>query len=59
MGVALDEPREGEESIPVNGIELLISDEVKPYASGNKLDWVSGFMGEGFVIQPEQGGGCC
>lgn len=57
--MALDEPGEDEQSIPVNGLDLLISDEVKPYVSGNVLDWAKGFMREGFVIRPEQGGSCC
>lgn len=58
MGVALDEPREEEQTVPADGLDILVSDEVKPYASGNILDWVQAFGGEGFVLQPESGSTC-
>jgi Fe-S cluster assembly iron-binding protein IscA len=56
--MALDEPRENEQPVHADGFEILIADEVKPYASGNVLDWVSAFGGEGFVLQPESGSSC-
>ena len=58
LGVALDEPREDEQPFKVDGIDVLIGDDVKPYASGNVLDWVQAYGGEGFVLQPESGS-CC
>lgn len=58
MGVALDEPRENEQILPADGIDILVSDEVKPYASGSVLEWTTGFMGEGFVLRPASGHGC-
>ena len=51
MGLALDELEENEETTHVNGIDLLISDKVKPYSDGNKIDYVQGTDGEGFVIE--------
>ena len=56
--MALDEPREGEQPFKVDGIDVLIGDDVKPYASGNVLDWVQAYGGEGFILQPESGS-CC
>ena len=56
--MALDEPREEEQTIPADGLEILVSDKVKPYASGNTLDWVQAFGGEGFVLVPEFDTGC-
>ncbi len=56
--MALDEPRKDEQTIQADGLEVLIGDDVKPFASGNVLDWVQAFGGEGYVIQPESGSSC-
>lgn len=58
MGMALDEPRENEDPVTVGSFEFLIADDVKPFASGQVLDWVKAFGGEGFVLQPESGSSC-
>jgi len=50
LGLALDELSENEEITQVNSIDLLISDEVKPYTDGNKIDYMNLPDGEGFVI---------
>ena len=50
MGLALDELKENEETTQVNGIDLLMSDEVKPFSDGNKIDYRQSANGEGFVI---------
>jgi len=56
--VALDEPSENEKTVKVGEFEFLIGDEVKPYTTGNVLDWVKAYGGEGFVIRPESGATC-
>jgi Fe-S cluster assembly iron-binding protein IscA len=58
LGMALDEPSENEQTVEVDGIDVLITDDVKPYASGNVLDWVDAYGDEGFTLQPESGS-CC
>ena len=58
MGMALDEPKENEQTVEADGFDILIGDEVKPFVTGNVLDWVSAFGGEGFVLQPESGSAC-
>ena len=61
LGLALDELKENEETTQVNGIDLLISDEVKPYSDGSTINYIQSTDGEGFVIdQPGQTGctGC-
>jgi len=58
LGLALDEPNGNEETTHINGIDVLISDEVKPFADGNKIDYVKSPGGEGFVIAPEYGRTC-
>jgi Fe-S cluster assembly iron-binding protein IscA len=59
LGLALDEPKENEETIQVNGIDLLISDDVKPAASVNKIDYIKSPQGEGFFIAPKSGESGC
>ena len=59
MGLALDEPNEKEDTIQVNGIDLLISDDVKPAASANKIDYIESPEGEGFVIALKSGESGC
>jgi len=59
LGLALDEPKGNEETTEVNGIDVLISDEVKPFADGNTVDYVKSPGGEGFIIAPENGCTCC
>ena len=59
MGLALDEPRENEDALQVNGIGVLISNEVIPAADMSKIDYVKSPYGEGFVIVPRSGQSCC
>ena len=59
LGMALDEPRGNEEAIQVNGIDVLISSEVKPAADVHKIDYVKSPRGEGFIIAPTYGQSCC
>ncbi len=56
--MALDEPKENEQPIQVNGIDLLVNSDAQPYTSGNILDYIQSSEGEGFIIQPESGQ-CC
>ena len=61
LGLALDELKENEETTQVNGIDVLISDEVKPHSDGSTINYIQSTDGEGFVIdQPGQTGctGC-
>jgi len=38
--LALEEPKENEKTIQVNGIDLLIIDELKPYTEHSTIDYV-------------------
>ena len=58
LGLALDELKENEETTQVNGIDLLISDEAKPYSDGNTIDYIQSTDGEGFVIDKPGQTGC-
>ena len=48
--MALDEPNENEEMTQINGIDVLISNEVKPFADRNRVDYLNLPHGEGFII---------
>ena len=56
--MALDGPRENEQTVQVNGIDLLINSDAEPHTSGKILDYIQSPEGEGFIIQPESGQ-CC
>ncbi len=58
LGLALDELKENEETTQVNGIDLLISDEVKSYTDGNTINYIPSTDGEGFVIDKPGQTGC-
>ncbi len=58
MGLALDELKEKEETTRINGIDVLISDEVKPLSEGNTIDYIKSTDGEGFVVGKPGKKGC-
>ena len=58
MVLALDELKENEKTTQVNGIDLLISDEDKPYSDGTKIDYIQSTDEEGFVIDKPGQTGC-
>lgn len=57
MGMALDEPKEDEKPVEVNGIGVLIADFVRPFMDGTTIDYVKNPDGEGFTISGS-GGSC-
>jgi hypothetical protein len=56
--LVLDEPQDNEISIPVNGVDVLIGDEVKDLANKSRIDYMTGPNGEGFVISLAGSPGC-
>ena len=50
MGLALDEPKEDEQPIQVNGIRVLVAEIAKPFVDNATVDYVKEPYGEGFVI---------
>jgi len=58
IGLALDELKENENTVQVNSIYLLMSENVKPYAEGNTIDYIQSTEGEGFVISKPGQTGC-
>jgi len=56
VGMALDEPKENEPTVAVNGIDVLVAEDTRPYVEGMVVDYVTNQFGEGFVID---GAGAC
>ena len=54
MGLALDEPNADESTTPINGLDVLIEDDVRQLADETTIDYITETYGEGFVIE---GGG--
>lgn len=59
MGMALDEPKEGEQAIQINEIDVLIGEDVKAFTAGNVVDYVDSYGQKGFMIGPESRQGYC
>ncbi len=57
MTLALDEPDDNEATTQVNGIDVLISDDVKGYAKNSVVDYGNSPYGERFTIN--SGNSCC
>jgi len=55
--MALDEPEENEKSVQVNGIELLISDYIRPHVEGLKIDYLQEKYRKGFTFNSAGCGG--
>lgn len=56
MGLALDEPKEDEKPVQINGLDVLIKEFDMKVMDGTVLDYVRQEHGEGFVIG---GGSSC
>jgi Fe-S cluster assembly iron-binding protein IscA len=48
--MALDEPEADEQSIEINGIDVLIAEGLDTIVSGAKIDYIIEPEGEGFVL---------
>jgi Fe-S cluster assembly iron-binding protein IscA len=48
--LALEEPNEDEKAIQVNGIDVLIQDELKVYTDRSTIDYINGPGRSGFTI---------
>jgi Fe-S cluster assembly iron-binding protein IscA len=55
--MALDEPEEGEESVNVNGVDVLVSEKVLDLVADTVIDYVKQPDNEGFVMVGQ--GNCC
>lgn len=58
MGLALDEPSKGEQALKVEGIDLLISEDIKTLAEKSRIDYIQGPYRQGFTIGLAGASGC-
>lgn len=58
MGLVLDESNDEKATVTINGIELLIAENVLPYTEDNQIDYITNAHGQGFSIAPAMGN-CC
>jgi len=56
--MALDELNNNETATKINGLDVLISDEVKGFAERSEIDYISGPHREGFTIGRAGRSGC-
>ena len=58
MGLALDEPQEGDETYNLDGVDILVDKRAMPYAAESTVDYIDSMWGKGFTIRPAYGGTC-
>jgi Fe-S cluster assembly iron-binding protein IscA len=58
LGLALDEPQEGDQTYTVEGIDIMVDSRAAPYAIGSTVDYIDSMWGRGFTIRPAYGGSC-
>jgi Fe-S cluster assembly iron-binding protein IscA len=58
LGLALDEPQEGDQTYNVEGIDILVDWRAAPYAGESTVDYIDSMWGKGFTIRPAYGGSC-
>jgi Fe-S cluster assembly iron-binding protein IscA len=50
LGVALDEPKKDEKPVDIDGVQLLISDVIRPFVDGAKIDYGRSLFSKGFTV---------
>ena len=58
LGLALDEPQQDDETLRIEGIDILVDKRALPYAADSTVDYIDSLWGKGFTIQPAYGGAC-
>ena len=50
IGMALDEPEKDEKPIQVNGVDVLVSEDIRLYVDDTTIDYVVNGLREGFIL---------
>jgi Fe-S cluster assembly iron-binding protein IscA len=58
LGVALDEPKDGDKVFSANSIEFHVAKRIELFADNTVVDYTRSWFGEGFVVKPAYGGTC-
>jgi Fe-S cluster assembly iron-binding protein IscA len=56
--LVLDEPKEAEAVEQMSGLAFIVEAQVRPHITGQVIDYVRSWRGEGFALQPAAGS-CC
>jgi Fe-S cluster assembly iron-binding protein IscA len=48
--LALDEPKDNEKPVDINGIGVLIADVAEPWVDGTTVDYIKNNYREGFTV---------
>lgn len=56
--MALDELNKDSKTYNVNGIELMIAENLIPHTAGNQIEFIDDHRGKGFAILPISGNSC-
>lgn len=54
IGLALDEPKDDEQPVQVNGIDLLVADTVEPWVVGSTVDYIENWYKKGFTVTADR-----
>jgi len=58
LGLALDEPKEVENLVRINEMDVLMDSMVQPFTKDQVLDYIHSPDKQGFVFTSAGGGGC-
>jgi Fe-S cluster assembly iron-binding protein IscA len=58
LGIALDEPNEGDEQLNSNGIDIIFDKRDKDYFHHTTIDYEKSFFGKGFVVRSASASAC-
>jgi len=48
--LALDEPKDNEQPVHINGIDFLVAEGAEPWVDGATVDYIKNWYKEGFTI---------
>ena len=48
--MALDEPKQNEKLVSIDGVEILIAEATRPFVEGAKVDYGKSWFKEGFIV---------
>ena len=58
FAMGFDQPQADDNRIDLGGVTLLVDPDSAPFLEGAEMDYSDDLMGQGFKINPVNGGGC-
>lgn len=59
FGMALDEPKDGDIELEVDGFNFLVEDSLSGVYDAFSVDYSDSWLRKGFVVSPDRGGSIC